>query len=324
MFEWDMDGWMLSIAKISFCSYRLGRLLITITFFTIACTSQPQSSKLSDPVAADLGSLNELFSGDSMSTSSNQRVRLISWNIQDLGGTKNAFELQRMVAILKNYDLIVIQEVVAKDPRGAQAVALLDDLLDRTGSNWDYTVSDETSSSKPKQRERYAYLWRTNVLNKRLDARLDTALSDLCLREPYLAQFRVVGGGSFFVVNFHSKIYDEHPEDEIRYFSEYKRRFNSDKVLIVGDFNLDEKHPVWEDLYRKGYASVLKNTKTTLKRSCKGHQYLSHSIDNIYYDTMGFSVVDGATYDFVRECSNLKEARKLSDHLPVIMEFKLK
>ncbi len=42
-----------------------------------------------------------------------------------------------MAAILKNYDVVAIQEVVA-GPGGAAAIARLHDALNRTGSKWDY------------------------------------------------------------------------------------------------------------------------------------------------------------------------------------------
>jgi hypothetical protein len=45
-----------------------------------------------------------------------------------------------------------------------QAVARLSDELNRTGSKWDYIISDPTSSSHIK--ERYAFIWKTNKLKQ--------------------------------------------------------------------------------------------------------------------------------------------------------------
>ena len=75
-----------------------------------------------------------------------QTFSLLTWNIKDLGGSKDTEEKEVMVDLMRQYDLVLIQEVVAKDPAGARAVAWLADALNRTGSRWDYRVSDPTES----------------------------------------------------------------------------------------------------------------------------------------------------------------------------------
>jgi hypothetical protein len=52
-------------------------------------------------------------------------------------------------------------EVVA----GYGVQARLADELNRTGSKWDYIISDPTSSS-PYKTERYAFIWKTNKLKQ--------------------------------------------------------------------------------------------------------------------------------------------------------------
>jgi hypothetical protein len=47
---------------------------------------------------------------------------------------------------LRDYDIIAVQEVVA-GYGGVQAVARLSDELNRTGTKWDYIISDPTSSA---------------------------------------------------------------------------------------------------------------------------------------------------------------------------------
>ena len=65
---------------------------------------------------------------------SQENITLISWNIQDLGRTKNDEELEAIAQIIRDADIVAIQEVVA-GYGGAQAVARLHDLLNRKGSN---------------------------------------------------------------------------------------------------------------------------------------------------------------------------------------------
>ena len=66
--------------------------------------------------------------------------------------------------MLRDYDLIAIQEVVA-GYGGAQAVARLADELNRKGSKWDYVISDLTISSAYKT-ERYALSGKHQLLKK--------------------------------------------------------------------------------------------------------------------------------------------------------------
>ena len=107
---------------------------------------------------------------------------------------------------------------------------------------------------------------------------------------------------------------------EIVLFKDYQKRLNSDQVIIVGDFNLNERHKVWDSFYKAGYKSAVTNSKTTLKRKCKDGNYLSHAIDNIYFSKQ-ISFVNSGVVDYIKTCENLVPARLVSDHLPVFLEF---
>ena len=47
-------------------------------------------------------------------------LAIVSWNIQDLGRTKTPEHIYQIATILRDVDIVAIQEVVAKDPAGAQ------------------------------------------------------------------------------------------------------------------------------------------------------------------------------------------------------------
>ncbi|WP_434035662.1 endonuclease/exonuclease/phosphatase family protein [Formosa sp. 4Alg 33] len=251
-------------------------------------------------------------------------LKIASWNIRDLGRTKDANEIHKIAQILRDFDLVAIQEVVGKDPAGAQAVAKIADELNRMGSKWDYRTSDPTKSPSVYISERYAFLWKTSKVKLTNPAYLDSELAEKCFREPYIGKFQLTKGTEpFYVVNFHSRKHDDHPEQEIIYLKDYSTKLNSDSVFILGDFNMNEKHEVWNNLYNKGFKSALKDTKTTLKTKCKNGDYLNYPIDNIYY-SKNISPVKSGAIDFVRDCSNLEAARQLSDHLPIYLEFLIK
>ena len=185
-------------------------------------------------------------------------ISLASWNIQHLGRTKTPEDIFQIASILRDFDIVAIQEVVAKDPAGAQAVAKIADELNRMGFKWDYQISDPTKSPSVYMSERYAFLWKTSRVSIVHRAYLDKELENLCYREPFVAAFKAKGKTEpFYVVNYHSRKYNDRPEEEIIHFINYPKRLDSDRILIAGDFNLNEKHTVWKPLYRKGFKSAL-------------------------------------------------------------------
>src|SRR5690625_7221865 len=98
-----------------------------------------------------------------------------------------------MAQIMRNFDIVAIQEVVAKDPAGAQAVARLADALNRMGFQWDYQVSDPTQSPSPYIRERYAFLWKPPRVPWFRRARRDQALAKKINRDLLIPPFRKTG-----------------------------------------------------------------------------------------------------------------------------------
>lgn len=246
---------------------------------------------------------------------------LASWNIRDLGRTKNSGEIALIAGIINDFDIVLIQEIVGKDPAGIQAVAKIIDELNRLGSKWDYYVSNPTKSPSAKMSERYGFLWKTSKISVKGKPYLDLELEDLCYREPYIGNFTLKNQSkTITLVNYHSRKHDDSPEEEIVHLKNYKERLESESIIIAGDFNLDEQQPVWDNFYSRGFVNALENTPTTLKTKCKSGNYLNHSIDNIFY-TPKIKVIESGSLDFVKTCDNLSEARNLSDHLPVYIRF---
>src|SRR6476620_10228153 len=116
------------------------------------------------------------------------QVKLISCNIENFGESKSDSTIVSIVSILREYDIVAIQEVVA-GKGGPQTVARLVDELSRTGDKWDYTVSDPTSSSVYKT-ERYAFLWKNKTIKKVGEAWLEKKYNLEIDREPYYCTFQ--------------------------------------------------------------------------------------------------------------------------------------
>lgn len=250
-------------------------------------------------------------------------LKILTWNIQDLGRSKDDDELLFISKILKDYDLVAIQEVVAKDPAGAKAVAKIADNLNRLGSKWNYSVSNPTRSSSSNIKERYAYLWKTSKLKLKKDPELDKELELLIEREPYIGIFEMKNGTFFYAINMHAKTYRNHPEIEISNFKKYPKRFQTKNLIILGDFNLNERHSVWNPLYKMGFKPAIRNIKTSIKRKCKKEQYMYKAVDNIIFNSNSVEKVNSGIIDFVKNCNNLEKARLISDHFPVYLEIKM-
>lgn len=252
--------------------------------------------------------------------SQNSEISLISWNIKDFGRTKNAEELNQIAEIVREADILAVQEVVA-GYGGAQAVAKLADILNRKGAKWDYVISDPTNSPKYVT-ERYAIIWKTKHIKIKNRGRLIAALDSLIDREPYLLDL-YTKGKMFHLINFHSRPYDKDPENEILALANYAiDSLNTAPLIIAGDFNVDEKMPVFNRLKNLGYKTAITNQKTTLKWECDRNNYLNYPIDNIFY-SKNIQKTEGDVIDFVEFCENLQKARKLSDHLPVLFTFRI-
>ncbi len=247
-------------------------------------------------------------------------LTLISWNIRDFGRTKSDTEMVAIARILRAADVVAIQEVVA-GYGGAQAVARLADELNRMGSRWDYRISDPTDSPAYKT-ERYAILWKPSRLQLLGRPTLVGGLAQLVYREPYLARFRF-DGREFFLLNYHSRRYDENPQEELGYLVLLAREAAALPLLIAGDFNMSESDVAFLPLYQLGYAPALRDQPTTLKRaySANGSSYLHHAIDNVFYNTAHMTLLRAAPIDFVGSWEGLATARQLSDHLPVRLVF---
>ncbi|UZO81531.1 endonuclease/exonuclease/phosphatase family protein [Aquimarina sp. ERC-38] len=247
-------------------------------------------------------------------------IRLISWNIQDFGKTKNEEELNEIAEIVREADIVAIQEVVA-GYGGAQAVAKLSGILNRKGAQWDYVISDPTNSPKYAT-ERYAVIWKTKHIKIKNRGKLISELDTLVDREPFLIDF-YINDKRLSLVNFHSRPYNKNPEAEIKAITKHLINTFSTPIMLTGDFNVNEAKPVFDHFKNNGYYTAIKNQQTTLKRACKGFNYLNYPIDNIFFSSQILKI-DSGVLDFVKTCDRLEKARKLSDHLPVYLNFDFK
>ena len=253
-------------------------------------------------------------------------LKVVTWNIRDLGRSKSDEEIELMARVLRGYDVIAVQEVVAGDAAGAKAVARLAAALDRKGSDYDYRVSAPTQSSSRHICERYAFLWRTSTVRLVGRPKLLSAFAKTVEREPYLAQFEWAGK-RLRIANFHARPYDQQPEREIARFNTIPDAYPDAPVLLLGDFNVPSHHTVFRPWLRRGYEVALSGQSTTLRRRLPrgGGDAYYHESDNILVPAHQVRIWERGILDVVQFCAasghvaegGLRMANALSDHAPV-------
>ena len=248
------------------------------------------------------------------------QTKIVSWNLENFGKSKSEETITYIANSLKNYDLVAIQEVVA-GYGGVQAVARLADELNRKGAKWDYVISDPTSSTTYKT-ERYAFIWKTSKLKKIGRAWLEKKYNIEIDREPYFCTFQYKNK-QFTLANFHAITKNRQPETEIKYFKYLPAEYPTLNLIFAGDFNCPQSHTVFNPLKKMGYQSILVNQKTSLKKECKNGQCLASEFDNMYFNISRITTINSGIISFYKNFRSLKEARIISDHIPIWLEFSL-
>tara|TARA_R110002124_G_scaffold136386_2_gene299287 strand:+ start:200 stop:1108 length:909 start_codon:yes stop_codon:yes gene_type:complete len=292
-------------------------------FKNIFLLELPQTTNFESKVhlKIQLLKMKKLFLFLLISYSSLAQTTVLSWNIENLGKSKSNSELAFMAKTITAFDIIAIQEVVA-GYGGAQAVARLVEELNRKENSWDYVISDPTSSSAYKT-ERYAFLWKKNKIKKIGRAWLEKKYNQEIDREPFLCTFEY-NKKQFTLVNFHAITKNRQPETEIKYFKFLPLEYPDLNLIFAGDFNCPQSHNVFNPLKKMGYQPVFTNQKTSLKKECDLTDCLASEFDNIYYNTARITVTRFGVLSFYNEFDSLKQARTISDHIPIWMNFSIK
>lgn len=249
-------------------------------------------------------------------------VSVCSWNLMDFGKSKSDTEIEFIANTVKNYDIVLIQEVVAKDPGGAQAVGRLGESLSKKGSKWEYRISDPTSGDNSYKRERYAYLWKPSKVTLVGRPWLEVKYTAEIDREPFFATFRT-GTKEFTLVNFHAITKSKQPETEVKYFKYLPVEYPTLNLIFCGDFNLPQSHTVFNPLKSMGYKPVFSGQKTSLRQECINEDCLASEFDNIFYKINKIELNSAGVIHFYKSFSTLKEARTISDHVPIYFQFTL-
>ena len=250
------------------------------------------------------------------------QVSVCSWNIMNLGKSKSNSELEFMANAIKGFDIIAIQEVVA-GYGGSQAVSRLVSILNTKGSKWDYAISDPTTSANLSSQERYAFIWKTAQVKKIGKCWLDQNYENEIDREPFMGTFDYQGK-TFTLISFHAVPKKKNPETELKYFKFFPKLYPKLNLIFLGDFNCPQSHIVFNPIKNNGYAPILVNQKTSLRQKCIQNDCLASEYDNLFYDKQKIKISQKGIVPFYESFTSVKEARKISDHVPIwcVMDFK--
>ncbi len=250
---------------------------------------------------------------------SQDSLRILTWNIQNFGKSKDAEEIKFIASIVRHFDILAIQEV-SVSTYGSQAVAFLADELNRTGASWDYRVSDPTTGNG---QERYAWLWKKHKVKPYGSCMLAAALADSLDREPYLCRF-IVSKDTLLMGSFHAVPTAKGPSREISFLYLLPKGYPGEKLIFMGDFNLSEKNPAFISFKDMGMEPAIRKQKTSLRMEPKDGSVLANEYDNIFFNARRVRKVSAGVIDFTPNFPTLKEAREISDHIPVWLTIEVK
>lgn len=165
-----------------------------------------------------------------------QSITIASWNLKNIGKTKfnDPARIDIIIDILKNYDIIAIQEV--KDIT-LQLPQQLIDKMNVDGSNYNVVASDRVGRNVFEQ---YLFVYDDD----KIDAIPGTEgygiePNDEFEREPYYAMFRA-GNFDFYLFTIHTKpsaVATEIPALRTAYIDLQNNTPDEDDIILLGDFN---------------------------------------------------------------------------------------
>ncbi len=250
-------------------------------------------------------------------------IRIATWNIQVFGEDKlqDPAAMNVIVTVLRNFDVIAIQEVRAANQ---EVVPALVAMLNAGGEyHYDYVLGPRLGRTTSK--EQYAFLF--DMASIEVDRNqlytVDDSQHDLLHREPLVGWFRARGAPAeqaftFTLVNVHTDPDEVDRELDVLadvYFAVQGDHRQEDDTILLGDFNANDRN------MRKlgqiaGLARLVVNTPTNTLQTA---QY-----DNLLFleaATPEFTG-RGGVFDFLREYNLSREqATQISDHLPLWAEF---
>lgn len=170
-------------------------------------------------------------------------VLVASWNIRNISKRKETMLLSRIAEVVCEFDLVALQEV-----RDLLVLKRLKTML----PGWDYVASDTVgrlSTDGKTRTERFAYVYRRNVVRLSSEYALYPDPSQVFVRPPFIARFEMTQASgimplAFVLVNIHVTFGHKEKRlseiQEIQVLAAELQALEADQatVMVLGDFNL--------------------------------------------------------------------------------------
>lgn len=236
-------------------------------------------------------------------------IKIASFNIQVFGKSKikNPEIMKYIVQIIKNFDIVAIQEIRSKEQD------VLPTLIDMLGNNWEYRISEPLGRTQSK--EQYGFVYNKDKIKIKYCIQV-TDINDVLHREPFICYCQA-GNFDFSLINIHTD------PDEVNYEINIlddilKEEIKTEKdAIILGDLNASPE--------KFGELLNIEGISWAIPDSVKTNVLETKNYDNlVFIKTYLNEFVSGAVFNFKTEY-NLSDslAKKISDHFPVYGIFRI-
>ncbi|XP_030641034.1 deoxyribonuclease-1-like [Chanos chanos] len=265
-------------------------------------------------------------------------MKIASFNVQRFGLAKisDPKVLSTLVKIVSRYDIIVIIEVT--DVTGDSVDLFLKELNMANTENH-YTAKLSSRLGRTRYKEQFLFLYRDSLVDLVDSYQYEDNQAgdhDVFAREPYILRFRSHHTvlKDLVLIPVHTKPDDSVKELDELYdvFQTVKRKWNTDNIMILGDFNADGS-----------YVSERRMDDIRIRSDSNFHWLIGDDVDTtanitndhtydrivVYGDDMLEAVVPNSArpFNFHKEFNLTKgpgksTALKVSDHYPVEVELR--
>lgn len=254
-------------------------------------------------------------------------ISVISWNLKQMG--QKHMNIEGVASQMMGADIIALQEMNIGD----SGKNVLNNIATRLAKLTSEKICKGWTDVPTGSRERYAYLWKNKSISYvKTDGGViencpDTAIfiplasvnADKILREPAYGVFYVKDVKRKFVLaSVHLLPESKKPAHEVGPLFEI---FQDEAlpIILAGDFNLEERKPVFKQAMDMNFEPALVGVKTTLKKNKKD---FSRGFDNLWYRgvTLQFAKVINLFQAFPDSEAEVIN-KTISDHSPILGRF---
>ncbi|XP_006807436.1 deoxyribonuclease-1-like [Neolamprologus brichardi] len=257
-------------------------------------------------------------------------MKIAAFNVKNLGMKKvnNDIILENLIKIVSRYSLVVMQEV--RDPTGKAMEKFLTELNEyRKNKSHPFKMLSSEPKGRNSHKEQFVFFYRHDEINVTDYYQYEEENEDVLAREPFIVMFECPNTVVKNLVLIPVHIDPDDAENELEALDDVvedaRETFETDNIMILGDFNADGRY-------------LNDETREALSISSPPYHWLidedadtttganDHTYDRIvvYGDEMYDAVVANSAKPFnFQKAYKLgkKMAQSISDHYPVEVEL---